>query len=172
MKSNGITKLYAELTNKERAALSFRYMTEGNELEFDRILATVPRFTYRCHDFEYRNWLDAFFNVWHIWAIEHWQCRYRAVAAMYGAQIRLRQERMGDVSKYLDAHELWESRLLALDAALEAVCEEHGIDVDAMRGLTETEAYRPVFRDLKPDSEYQKRMQDDFRSLIAQAQTR
>jgi hypothetical protein len=104
--------------------------------------------------------------------MEHWQCRFRAMATLYGAQIRLRQERMGDVSKYLDAHELWESRLLALDAALDAVCKEHGVDVDTLRRFTDTEVYRPMSRDLKPDAEYQKRTQDDFRSLIAQAQTR
>ena len=172
MKSNGITKLYAELTNKERAAISFRYMAEGNEMEFDRILASVPRFTYRCHDFEYRAWLEAFFNVWHIWAIEHWQCRCRAVAAMCGTQIQLLQKQKGSVSKFIAAQELWESRLLALDGALEAVCEEHGIEVDAMRGLTETEAYRPVLRDLTPDSEYQERTQKNFRSLLPPAQSR
>jgi hypothetical protein len=172
MKSNGITKLYAELTNKERAAISFRYMAEGNEIEVDRIVASVPRFTYRCPDYEYRAWLYAFFSVWSIGAMEHWQCRSRAVAAMCGAQIQLLQKQKGSVSKFIAAQQLWESRLLALDAALEAVCEEHGIDVDAMRGLTETEAYRPVSRDLTPDSEYQERTRDNIRMLLPHAQTR
>ena len=62
---------------------------------------------------------------------------------------------------------LWESRLIALDVALESTCEEHGVDVGAVRALTETEAYKPLSRDLTADSQYLEWAQESFRDSIA-----
>jgi hypothetical protein len=55
--------------------------------------------------------------------------------------------------------------LLALDRALLTICEEHGIDPDAVRRMAGADPFNPVYT-LEPDAEYQATMQANLSRLL------
>src|SRR5574338_509983 len=165
MKQDRIAKLYERLTNKERAALAFRYMTDINELELERVAAAVPMKTYQCPDMEYQRWLDGFACMAALWAIEHWQTFSRKLAALGAMHIMIARKEPEKAQAMIEAHEKWESRLLALDRALLAICEEHGLDPDAVRRMAGADPFTPLYA-LEPDAEYQETMQASLSRLL------
>lgn len=165
MKQDRIAKLYEGLTNKERAALAFRYMTDTNELELERVAAAVPMKTYECPDMEYQRWLNGFGDMAALWAIEHWQTYSRKLAALWALHLMIARKELDKVQAMMEAHEKWESHLLALDRALVAICEEHGIDPDAVRRMAGADPFDPLYA-LEPDVEYQATMQANLSRLL------
>ena len=165
MKQDRIAKLYEGLTNKERAALAFHYMTDTNELELERVAAAVPMKLYECPDMEYQRWLNGFADMAALWAIEHWQTYSRRLAALGALHLMIARKELGKVQAMMDAHEKWESHLLALDRALLTICEEHGIDPDAVRRMAGADPFDPVYA-LEPDAEYQATMQANLSRLL------
>lgn len=165
MKQDRIAKLYEGLTNKERAALAFRHMTAVNELELERVAAAVPTKTYECPDMEYQRWLNGFADMAAMWAIEHWKTYSRKLAALGALHLMIARKELDKVQAMMDAHEKWESHLLALDRALLAICEEHGIDPDAVRRMAGADPFEPVYA-LEPDAEYQATMQANLSRLL------
>ena len=89
MRKAPIATLYQGLTNKERAALAFCYLTETNELELDRLVAAVPLKAYVCPDAEYQAWFDRIFNMASLWAIEHWKAQAAYFRTLGGGQLML-----------------------------------------------------------------------------------
>jgi len=154
--TDGITKLYGNLSNKELAALTFHHLTDANEIELRRIESVVPFKTYRCRDLEYRDRLDGIFNVAALYSIEHWRIYACSLEALVASHVNA-----GDSQKEqqtLDAMESWQSRLLALDAALKSVCIEHGISEEAIRRLAGAEEIAPVRPRLRADESYEEEM--------------
>ncbi len=172
MKQDRIAKLYEGLTNKERAALAFRYMTDTNELELERVASAVPMKIYKCRDMEYQGWLNGFADMAALWAIEHWQTYSRMLAALVALHLTIACKKLDhkeldkdEIQAMMDAHKKWESHLLALDRALLAICEEHGIDPDAVRRMAGADPFDPVYA-LEPDAEYQSTMQANLSRLL------
>lgn len=159
MKHDRITKLYEGLNNRERAALSLSYLIGGDELELGRVIAAVPVKTYRCLDFEYRQWLDSFFSLASLWTGEHWRTRTRLMAALAAFHIHHARKEADKVADMLMLFERLESRLLALDRALLAICQEHGIDPEAVREYAGAEPFVPCYGERKLDVEYQEIIQ-------------
>jgi hypothetical protein len=164
MKQDRITKLYGKLTNKERAALAFHHLTNVNEAELERVVATVPRETYECLDMEYRRWLNGFFDMGALWAIEHWRSYSRKLAAL-GELFLMARKEPDKVQDMWDTHEECESYLLALDRALLTVCEEHGIDPDAVRRMAGADPFVPMFA-MEPSAEHQATMRKNLSRLL------
>lgn len=165
MKRDRIAKLYEGLTNKERAVLAFHYMTDINELELERVAAAVPMKTYECSDMEYRQWLNSLADMAALWAIEHWKTYSSKLAALGALHLMIARNELDEVQAMMDAHEKWESHLLALDCALLAICEEHGVDPAAVRRMAGANPFDPVSA-LEPDAEYQATMQTNLSRLL------
>lgn len=165
MKQDRIAKLYEGLTNKERAALAFRYMTDTNKLELERVAAAVPMKIYKCPDMEYKRWLNGFADMAALWAILHWQTYSQKLAALGTLYLMIVRKERDKIQAMMDEHEKWESRLLALDRALLAICEEHGIDPDAVRRMAGADPFDPVYA-LEPDAEYRSTMQANLSRLL------
>lgn len=155
MKQDRIAKLYAGLTNKELAALTFRHLTNANAPEVARVAAAVPRKHYRGPDAEFQQLLDGTFNMAAYWAIQYWKMQTHRLAAHCTVLMAQREESREAVAAALDEYQRCESRLLALDGALLAICKTHGIDPDAVRKLAGAEACDPIFTGLLPDTEFQ-----------------
>jgi len=166
MRPDPIAKLYRGLNNKERAALAFRYLTDTNELELNRVVAAVPLKAYTGVDAEYRAWFDGFFNLACLWSIEHGKAETRYFAALAGIHLMLSAGDIDKAKTMLEANMHWESCLLALDRALGAVCAEHGIDPDAVRRLAGVKSFVPMFDDVAVDEGYQAAMQADLSRLL------
>ena len=166
MKQDNVAKMYRLLTNKERAALAFRYMADANELEIERVAAAVPWKSYEGPDIEFKNWINGFFALANYWGLTHWQLYARKLAALGSIHILFNQNERDKADLAIDAHSHWEARLLALDLALLSICEENGIDPNAVRRLADAEPYFPILSDLASDAEFQAEMLANFNRLL------
>lgn len=166
MKSDRVTKLYAHLSNKERAVLELSHFASGNELEADRVLSSVPRKTYDCIDFEFRNWRDGIFHMAAMWAVSYWKLYTKCVGASLVSHLALRNgdtERLQEVDAEREQYYI---RLHAVNAALDVVCREHGIDPDDMRKLTSTPQLAFSVPEILLDMEYQKEAEQYLRAFL------
>jgi len=163
-----IAKAYRGLTADQLAALAFHYMTGANDLEFKRVADAVPLKDYRCPDVSYQARLDGFTRFAAYWAIEHWRLRTRK-AEMLGAALAAirRGEDFEKTDDLLYAHEQAESCLLALDAALDVICQGKGIDPADVRKIAGAEPFKPRREGMTPDGEMQAAMQKAFAQLLA-----
>ncbi|MBX7149149.1 hypothetical protein K1X76_08675 [bacterium] len=158
MRDDSITRGYKGLTNKERAILALHHLCEENELEYQRIESATPWKRYDCLDFEYRNWLDGIFHMASFWAIEHWKLRTQQ-AATWGLYFSLNQRSKNkEIDNISEKAILIESCLLALDKALEKVCEVHRLDISMIRRVADTEKFASVFPGLPSNIEYMEEM--------------
>ncbi len=113
---------------KERAELAFKQLGTQNEVELDRILATVPKYNYRLADGEYRGRVDILFHAAMHWAFLYWQ-NYAKLMSV----------------KFLEAidYELpnkpfsWSQRIIALHITLERLSNSHGFDADTVYAIAE-----------------------------------
>lgn len=163
-----LTRAYRGLTADQLAALAFHYMTGANDLEFKRVADAVPLKDYRCPDVAYQARLDGFTRFAAYWAIEHWRLRTRK-AEMLGAALAAirRGEEFEKTDDLLYAHEQAESCLLALDAALLAICADNQIDPADVRKMAGTEPFKPMRDGMTADGEMQAAMQSAFAQLLA-----
>lgn len=154
MKADRISKMYENLTSKEKALLSFHYSVTGNTTEADRIAAMVPWKTYKMRDAEFLDWLHAVHHVAEFWGSQHWKMQAERLAALSGILIMQEREDYDRLEAFTETFELWEACLLALDVATESVCTQHGIDPSTIRALYDAERFRPRNTRMAPDAEY------------------
>ena len=166
MKTDRITKLYEDLTNKERAALCYRYQMDDNDVEVARIIATVPRKAYEGADEEFKGWLISFSVMANVWAINHWKLYSRHLAATGGFVYHAGRNEFDQAWVWDQAFTYWETHLLALDRALEAVCERHGFDVDCARQLAGTAPFVPLRAEATPDAEFQAEVEAQLSAVL------
>ena len=137
-----IERLYESLTPKETATLVFCHLSQGNVAEADRIRDLVPIKCYRMPDAEHSDWFERLRRFTLYYAMERW--RYQAHAFAATAVIlhcyhsdKPEDEEPGRVC--FEAWQHWESNLLSLDAALEAVCTKHKVDAAIVRLMASTD---------------------------------
>ncbi len=153
MKQDRIAKAYEGLNNKELATLAFHYLTNTNQVEMARVGDAVPKKLYKCKDAEFVRWYECFFDMAGLWSIEHW----RAYALMLEARVEMEgKEKLGRM----------ESRLLAVDAAMLAVCEEHGIDPEGLQRMAGDCVFTATSKDMMPDADHQAEMYVNFGQLL------
>jgi len=167
MKSDAITKGYESITNKQRAALFFHYVTHENELEANRLLSSVPRKTYTMNDMEFVKWEDGFSLLAMVFAQEHWIARHRLMAMVLRMKIANAKD---------DAWEEWDAAteeaqyqtklLLSLDAALLAVADKHGFDAQCVYRRARAKPYKPTKDGVTADGETQAVWTDTFNMIL------
>lgn len=147
MKTDAITKCYGALSLKARAGLAFGYCAKSNELEATRITSTVPTATFTSVAAEYREWFEAYTRLTAWWGIEHWKIMARRMAALGGKMVAAEWAEGGNPmpgEPFTLAAKTWESRLMALDVALNEAGAAHGFDPDAARFVAGAEPFTPV----------------------------
>jgi len=162
-----LTRAYRGLAADQLAALAFHYMSGANELEFKRLADAVPLKDYRCPDVAYQARLDGFTRFSAYWAIEHWRLRTRKAEMLGAALAAIRRNDDEKADTLLDAHEQAEGCLLALDAALLAICADNSIDPADVRRMADAEPYKPMREATTADGEVQAAMQSAFAQLLA-----
>lgn len=162
-----ITKLYNGLTNKERAALFFQYATFGNEIETARVLSSVPRQTYSMTDLEFIMWSDGFNLLANMFAQEHWIARHGLVAAVLRLKIAsAKNDAWEEEDAAIEELHNWSRMLLSLDAALLAVADKHGLDVNCVYNRASTKPYKPTKNDMTADVEIVEIWTDTFNVIM------
>lgn len=166
MKQDSITKMYANLSGQEQARLSFQYAIEGNKLESARVLASVRRKDYSCPDVEYQLCIDGLTRFASAWAIEHWQTYSAKQTCLIQMRVLLDQGAIEQAKEMIGQHQLWESRLLALDQALESICDEYKMNPDAVRRFAGVGAYMAQDATVVADTEYQALAHERYAKML------
>jgi hypothetical protein len=152
MNPDRVTKLYASLTNKERATLAFQYLTDRNTQEVEKVKASIPCKNYRCPDIEYEKWFDAIWDMSSLYAIEHWTLQARKYMAFFKSwMLRRKNDYVHEADEAFDEFILGDEYIRALDCALVSVCTEYGISVEAVKKLADTGTFPVRHPDLQPD---------------------
>jgi hypothetical protein len=161
-----LSKLYKHMTSKELAALAFANLTNNDPLEEARISDAVPRHTYICLDATFRQHLDSIFNMACCWSIQYWQCQTRKMAANGVLLAHLHDKTATDqLAKDDDIVELFAQQIAALELALDEVCHEYHIDINAVKqlaGITTT----GTTRQRPPDANYLKRIKGEMVAIL------
>lgn len=166
MKDDTITKLYAGLTDRERAALAFNYLTQENDMERKRIESAMPEQHFVGLPLEYRRTFSGILDIASLYGIEYWHLYSRSLEATVAMHIFEESNIMDKANSMHESQKIWKSRLLALDCALLAVCEAQGINADAVRRMAGSKQIFPIRTDIKPNSAYQTDMQINFARLL------
>lgn len=141
-----IKSLYENLTPAELARVAFHYCSltdEGKELR--KIAESVPIRTYHGLDKAYQDGLATLMAAALWWAFSHWRMRHHCAGAMgMLVAVRLRDDSPDVIQQVIDR--LWdiEGQLLALDAALDDVCNAQGLSADDVRRIADAEPYQPI----------------------------
>ncbi len=161
-----ISKLYKHMTSKELAALAFANLANNDPLEEARISDAVPRHTYICLDATFRQHLDSIFNMACCWSIQYWQCKSYLLASNGVLLAHLHDKTAADqLAKDDDIVELFAQQIAALELALDEVCHEYHIDINAVKqlaGITTT----GTTRQRPPDANYLKRIKGEMVAIL------
>ena len=162
-----IAKAYCGLPTDQLAALAFHYMAVDNDLEMKRVTDAVPLKVYRCHDEAYEARLDGLARLASHWAVAHWRLRAQAAESLNSSLAVLRRgDEHEQAGGLLDAHEQAETYLLALDAALLAVCADNNLDPSDIRRMAGAEPYKAMREGMTPDGEMQAAMESAFAKVL------
>ena len=122
------SKLYEQMTLKDRAELAFKCLKHQDEETMDKILLTVPKYLYKLYDAEYRVRLDHLYHTAIMWAFEYWKN-----ASGFGAALYLetqQDEKQEDLSP-----RVFKQRMVALHIILDELSESHGLDKETVYAI-------------------------------------
>ena len=167
MKPNNVTKLYAVLTNKERAAVMFHHIVAKNRQEVARVKTSIPHQTFDGAHIEYTRWFDAIWDVASQFGMEHW--RLKSIINQRFCQFLLFDLRQDDeyaenaFEKYISENQV----LLALHRAMEVLCVKHGLNIAAIKEFIGMESEHSIIEHgLEPDTEMQARYIERLSRLL------
>ncbi len=133
-----LERLYEGLTPKETATLVYTHLSRGNVAEADRIRDLVPMKVYRLPDPDHTDHFERLRRATLYYGMERWRYQahcYAASGVMLHGYSSSEQEDQERGQECFEAWQVWETRLLSLDAALEAVCGKHGVDIADVRRM-------------------------------------
>lgn len=133
-----LERLYEGLTPKETATLVYSHLARGNTAEADRIRDLVPLKVYRLPDPDHTDHFERLRRATLYYAMERWRYQahcYAASGVMLHGYLSPEQEDQERGQECFEAWQIWETRLLSLDAALEAVSAKHGVDIADVRRM-------------------------------------
>jgi len=144
MKQTDIDKLYKNLTPQERAKMAFEALCFGDGDTANKITNSVPRYTYKSVDLDYRKPLEEYFQVAFLWSVEYWKC-YSKMLSVIGLQASFPVssegksdiEKKAELNKLSVMHDVWEQRLIALGLILKALEKSHGIGINTLPHLAD-----------------------------------
>ena len=164
-----LIKLYAGLTDSERAVMSFRYLTQGDngDLERKRIESVMPEQYFVGLPLEFRRTEYNLHGLAMIYAIAYWKQVAQCLVLMTRTQALFIDP---DPEAYKPVMQRWEAaerRLLAIEEAFDDTCLEHDLDKDVMRFMAGTQFYNLAMPGMKPDDVYMKSIRDIFTAMMA-----
>lgn len=119
-------KLIEQLTPKQQAAMCFEYLAEQNATEAKRVHDAVPWVYGRFKEAGYTDWRDWFIGVVNIWTTQYWR-----LSTLYATALLVAVENEAAEDVAMAEAQAALSRINALQAALKALCEQHGFSYHA-----------------------------------------
>ena len=188
MKNDPTTKMYTELTGRERALLSFDHLTQGNVTEQERIEATMPMQYFTGLPLEYRSWTYNLQILAMLYAIEYWRNVATANTHLVGHNVifealvkkyptnkeRVQSSEWQEGKNLLKLFYKCEVMILSIEAAINELCEDHGINPIAIKRLTGEQCYTiigtpPYEPDLQPNMAIVAGLREHWEGLLKSA---
>lgn len=144
-------KLYAGLTDTERAKLAFSYLAKDNDLERARIASVMPEQYFVGLPDGYRRMAINLSNLTLMYAVAYWQSVAQCLVLLAGVQAIFSDPDPEAYERTVKSFEAAEAALLAIEAAFDSVCTEHGLDAAVMRGMAGKRFYTIATPGIKPD---------------------
>ena len=143
MKPQQINKLYSNLTPHEQANLAFSAAMRQDETEVDLILSAVKRRTYITPHVDYHTRTHGLVQLSGIFGVAYWKTFFKLSTANLS--------KTGEaVDKDAQRHI---NEFIALNMALNNVCQAFQIDSEAIRKLAECSGINPKFEGV-PDEAF------------------
>ena len=166
-------RLYEGLTAKETATLVYSHLSRGNGAEADRIRDLVPMKVYRLPDPEHVDHFERLRRATLYYAMERWRYQAHCFAASgamnhYCDSDSAENQERGQLC--FEAWQTWETRLVSLDAALEAVCAKHGVDIADMQRMAGVDGPYQVLGLGEVDPQLVAEMVEKFNGVLERAQ--
>jgi hypothetical protein len=164
-----LERLYEGLTPKETATLVYSHLSRGNVAEADRIRDLVPMKVYRLPDPEHVDHFERLRRATLHYGMQRWRYQAHCFAAsgiMLDCYHSCEEEDEERGQECFDAWQIWETRLLSLDAALEAVCTKHGVDIADVRRMAGVDGPYEVLGLGEVDPELVAEMTQTFDNLL------
>ena len=148
-----LIKLYAGLTDRERAVMSFRYLMQGDngDLERKRIESVMPEQYFVGLPLEFRRTEYNLQGLAHLYAITYWKQVAQCLTFAAGTSAMLYDPDPEAYKPVMQRFEDAEAALLAIEQAFDDTCLEHGLDAAVMRSMAGKKFYTVSMPDLKPD---------------------
>ena len=164
-----LIKLYAGLTDRERAVMSFRYLTQGDngDLERKRIESVMPEQYFVGLPLEFRRTEYNLQGLAQLYAVTYWKQVSLCQAFLAGTMALIHDDDEVEYKPMMQRFEAAEAALMAIEQAFDDVCLEHGLDKDVMRFMAGTQFYNLAMPDLKPDDVCLKGYREIFASTLA-----
>lgn len=168
MKKDRITKLYDGLSSHELAALAFNGSVNLDWSEMERIIGAVPKHIYSMPDADYMRRIEDIRIFALVWGMTHW--KETALRYMANTWLLFGEKSADELKQLFAIIRQKESRLLALENVLIAVCGKYGVDPDAVRAWSGIDPFSTPFDNLAPDLAYQAEMQAAFEQILSDSQ--
>lgn len=102
------------------------------------------------------------------WGLEHWRARsmdeqLKYIAVLMNCGVKGGPEYSDQFAEVLG---IVESRIMALDAVLNQVCEERGFSAKEVREVAGAEQYTPLFDSTQADHRYQQQVKNLYDRLL------
>ena len=157
MKNNAVKRLYDKVVSKVLRAASRAGELPGGFGALDtRHAKRYPVFMY--------------FAL--TWGVEHLRAMTMAEQLKYVAVLLETQVKGGEAygAQFVELLDMVESRLMALDAVLEQVCEEQGFSPEEVRRVSGVDPFTPLLGSTTPNRQYQQRVKTLFNELFSRVE--
>lgn len=184
MKDDTVTRMYAGLNDRERAMLAFDYLMQGDMVEIGRITSSMPLQHFVGISLEYRRHSHGLQIVASLYSIEYW--RNVALANIYLVGLNAMSHKTVAATKHMTDEEIvhsaewqaWEellerftkhqTMLLSLEASVDELCADRGINPEAIRKLAGEQHFEIVQTPSKPDLQPDTLMVEELNRLWAE----
>lgn len=152
---------------KDKAGIAFHYIANLKFAEAESLYEQVAKKDYTCTDLEFSSMLSSSILFTGIWASEYWKNMALRMVAMSRYFAEKDAGNVIDSERAAAEHDAFERRALAIDAALEAVCQTYGLFPGDVRKMANNAiAYEPINKDAKADPEYLQELLQAFNQMI------
>ena len=152
MKKDPLSKMSQQLNSEERALLFLKYLSEGDQIECERLSDAAPIKEYLSTDLAFRDKLNRLFDMATYWGIEYWRNHYFAATVFSDAG---------------DNRNRWLARIAAHQQALIAVCERHTIPIESVMLISSTDEIGAVYVEegVEADAEDQRIKEQELEAI-------
>lgn len=133
MTTAAITRIYEKLPPRKLAVLAVNAAVSQDGDELDRIIAACPRKTYTCPDIAFEFTKDALTTTLLTLGLEWWRDMTLAQTSRCGLMHAIAAKDSDETQKWLANCQKWTGLANTVDAAIHTICEESGVDEDAVR---------------------------------------